>query len=67
MGAVKERAMAKDEEQKKLANGILQPPPVGAPPEETRRWLESLDDKGKAQLREWIESLSDEELGQMLP
>ncbi len=51
----------------KLAHGIPKPPPIGAPPEETRQWVESLDDKGKDLLREWIEGLSDDDLAQMLP
>jgi hypothetical protein len=56
-----------DKKAPKLPFGIPQPPPVGASPEETKKWVESLDDKGKDLLKEWIESLSDDELGQLLP
>ena len=63
--------MSKDKDQNEsvpnIAQGIPKPPPIGASPEETRRWVESLDDKSKDLLREWIESLSDDDLAQMLP
>jgi hypothetical protein len=51
----------------KLPFGIPQPPPPGSSPEETKKWLESLDETGKDKLKEWLASLSDDELGQMLP
>jgi len=55
------------DEKPKLPFGIPHPPPEGSPPEEVQKWVESLDETGKAKLKEWLESLSDDELGQMLP
>ncbi|MBZ5529949.1 MAG: hypothetical protein LAO20_00835 [Acidobacteriia bacterium] len=57
----------KDPKIPKLPFGIPAPPPVGASPEETKMWLDSLDEQGKQKLKQWIESLSDDELGQLLP
>jgi hypothetical protein len=57
----------KERKTPKLPFGIPAPPPAGASPEETKRWLDSLDEQGPQKLKQWIESLRDDDLAQLLP